>query len=297
MLSDSFYTSNFNKLAVTVFPWTAAECMQRLLTAAASDDHLNVHSCIFLDDLQRQIVTEVKSLNISMKRTNIPEPTLWPHVNDTWRALEPVWWLWPPQSQWSRQMSSPGWWSGRSWEVQERGPPPGLSCVCPPAGRSSAPPPRGCGTEPRGSLPAPYTGTNQRNEFFKMKIQQVWRYSFFFSISLLLQVNYSIHGLDGINAVIRISHKIQLLPFRASEAWATLVKSARAILVIVNKADCVYTQPGREDRLTLAHNFSGGLWLPFAFSFCFFRALRAACKCSGFTPVCKHITSGSQFCF
>lgn len=83
MLSDSFYTSNFNKLAVTVFPWTATKCMQRLLTAAASYDHLNVHSCIFLNDLQRQIVTEVKSLNISMKHTNIPELTLWPHMNDT----------------------------------------------------------------------------------------------------------------------------------------------------------------------------------------------------------------------
>lgn len=81
MLSDSFYTSNFNKLAVTVFPWTATKCMQRLLTAAASYDHLNAHSCIFLNDLQRQIVTEVKSLNISMKHTNIPELTLWPHIH------------------------------------------------------------------------------------------------------------------------------------------------------------------------------------------------------------------------
>lgn len=38
--------------------------MQRLLTAAASYDHLNVHSCILLNDLQRQIsefLTDLKS--------------------------------------------------------------------------------------------------------------------------------------------------------------------------------------------------------------------------------------------
>lgn len=55
-------------------------------------------------------------------------------------------------------------------------------------------------------------------------------------------------------------------------------------------------QPGREERkggLTLAHIFSGELWLLF-FSFCFFWAFRAACKSAGFNPVCKHINNSSN---
>ena len=61
-----------------------------------------------------------------------------------------------------------------------------------------------------------------------------------------------------------------------------------------NKATYVNTQPERQDRLTLVHIFSGALWLPFTLSLCFFRALRVACKWSGFTPVCKHISKGTQ---
>lgn len=52
--------------------------------------------------------------------------------------------------------------------------------------------------------------------------------------------------------------------------------------------------PGREHRLTLAQIFSGVLWLPLAFSFSFLLAFRTACKSSGFTPVCEHISSSSR---
>lgn len=106
---------------------------------------------------------------------------------------EPVWWLWLPQSRWSRWMSSPGWWSGQSWEVRERGPPPSLSCVFPSAGSSPAPPQQGYVTGPRGSLPALLTEHVKEIEHIVLKFI-IKNPSFF--ISLLLRINFHIHGLN-----------------------------------------------------------------------------------------------------
>lgn len=47
------------KLAVNAFSWRVSKHEPRLLTAAASNNHLNVYCCIFLNDLERQVVTLV----------------------------------------------------------------------------------------------------------------------------------------------------------------------------------------------------------------------------------------------
>lgn len=237
----------------------------------------------------------------------------------------PVWWLWLPLNQWSWRTSSPGWWSEPCTEARWRRPPPGPTrCVGPPAGRSSAPPPRCYGTKPHGSLPAPRTGTKQRERFFMTgiqtshKVHQVVIFVCFWIQPQRAEVSkVHIPPIDiHVKACLVEKHhplnlpRVRALPARVRQpeeqvfqSFQDLHKPRRDTHIA---ACCIFTlstkltvhihnkPPGREHRVTLAQIFSGVLWLPLAFSFSFLLAFRTACKSSGFTPVCEHIIISSS---